>query len=266
MLVKKEWMCEEGMVTLNPSKDYDCFNGNYGGDENQHMWCSIYYTLLKMLDPSLLTNEDRDHVKKTLHRTQAEYGGFKVAGLYHRHGPPYPTGPEHHGVSHDEMNGIAIQSKLFGLHVAEEIVKYGKKHGWAFIDERPYTHPIKNIFSIEKGKRLFMLGRIRQPRDRAFYKMCNNERPSIVGYLHLLLTAWITSRKPKADTSGKILAFTRFQALKGKYKMFDFMYKIFRKNLIKTHGENFLEDILKIYFRHSTHPFHEMAKQCRGKY
>lgn len=282
--VKLNWTCDEGLITLNPSKDYNCANGNYGGDENQLMWTGIYYSLIYMVDGRKipkggnLSQCDYENVANALYGVQASIDGRKIPGLYSRHRDPYRFTEEHHGISHDEMNGITWLSMIFNMDIGKEIARYGRANSWAYIDERPnldpvdYARSIKRMFKKPTENTKLYLSRIRQPRDRALYKISGGLNPSMLEFSHLLFTAWLTSRKDRTVTSGKILAFFRFQILISFMKnsilkwLLKKTYNVFRNNLKKTHGEYFMEDIFNIFFKHKNHPFHKLINLCRNKY
>lgn len=209
--------------------------------------------------------------------------GYEVKGLYGRHPQQYTT---YNTVSHDEYNGITYKCAViqeFRKSVMNDIVEYGKDHNWCFVDTSPKAKPLNSIFkspfsffqaltALISGNRdgnqaLYQLSHIRQPDEIAFYKIVSTKyKPSLFELLFLAVGLILTSRKPKGNTSGKIMAWGKLRSMElvhFSHPITDYAKKIFFKNLTNMYGEEYLSELFKIYYKDQNHPFHVLVRGLR---
>lgn len=257
--VKRDWMDVYGFITLNPAAGSNPLLLQYDS-ENQIHFSSIYYTLINLLGN--LDYEDHKNIHKALSFISVKDNGTTIPGLFSRHPDPYSTSPQHHGISHDEMNGLVVlKSFTYRPYSYKDVYDYGKKYYWSYIDEAPYSHPFQSWDNFKK-----YIGRVRLPRDVCFYKFKAGVSPNFLEWGHLIVTALLTTLSSKETTSGKILAFMRFMNFPRKHWFYKVIYPLFSKIMKHKYGEFYMEEVFKTYFTQPNHPFHELIKLCRGKY
>jgi len=165
--------------------------------------------------------------------------------------------PDRHTISHDEHNGLCMLSVCNGdIKTINEIIEYGEKHGWVFADEKPGAKLSDNL--------LWYIWRVRQPRDRAFYRLCAGKKAGLIGVISLAVSSILSALKPIEETSGKNMSWFRFKTLqllnhpsfilKHTEKLFNW---ILRRKYKKYY---FMEECIKIYFKDPNHPFHGLIK------
>jgi hypothetical protein len=170
-------------------------------------------------------------------------------------------------VSHDEYNGICYTASVVPElrdTVCNEIVEYGMENGWLYNDEIPNLTPWQAI----KQKEFKQLAFIRQPRDRAFYKIMSTKyNPNLLEVLWLFVSTLVTVHRPAfhKDCGTKLIMFFRMLAIervtdKWYYKL---MNEYVRKQLEKTYGKEYLPKMLRAYFKDANHPIHVLAQGLR---
>ena len=278
---KNQYSDKIGRITLYHNGDYPKHRS-----ENQFLWSGEFNIMLLL--HSKQTNEFKARFEKSLMACGVKDTlNRRVNGLYSRHPDPYRF--EGHGVSWDEYNGIMFSCATFPhfRFIANSIVNYGHQYNWAYIDEKPYTDPLeeayekpwgtlRELFSILIGKNaqredpdtsnqvINYLSRIRQPRDRGFYKIVSkNEKPRWIEVFHIMIASLLTSKKSREHTSGKKMAWFRFQTLRVlgyRSRMINYAWKKFNKRMIKMYGDDYMAEIYKIYYKDTNHPFHTLIK------
>lgn len=217
-------------------------------------------------------------------------------GLYSRSAGG-PSDDNYHIVSHDEYNGLMFMWTMIPeyRYLANEVIDYGKKHHWQFIDGEPgadgirflKAHPIESLKIIFKLVKLWVQKRIPEfkdyrkesrplsyimkimrPRDRAFFKLVSTEySPNLIDVLDLSLSIVFASKTPKGDTSGKLIAWYRMICIdRLDYKLgfikklsLKIAHRFFVKGLKKQYGSFPLNEMMKIYYP-SNHPLIELSK------
>lgn len=273
---------EYGRTTLN--KAY-LSKGGYD-NENPNLFTGEGALLLRI---SKLLGNDELNYRVSCNIENAIRSVQRMKGLHGRH-PRVSNQPYvHRGVSWDEHNGImfmvAVNQRL--RYVANEIIEYGEKYNWAFIDEAPGTNPykevwanklqfLKSVLSLVQGGNINdhplvrNFSRIRQPRDRGFYKIMSTKyTPSIIEVLSLAVASVLTSRTPYNITSGAIQAYFRFLAIESTefYKRHKFKgallklaKRLYMRNITRTYGKTPLNAMISIYFKDKDHPFHVLSE------
>ena len=183
-------------------------------------------------------------------------------GLFNR----YADGTHDRSTSWDEYNGLMFIAMSFNpiTPLAAEIVEYGSKHNWAYINESPGTAP-----SLWRPSTWKYLGRIRQPRDTCFYKICANVKPSWAEITWLAQSMKLDSCDTVEETSGNIMAWFRYKAimLAGfEHETIENAQKFWDIRIAKQYGDKPLIEMFKIYFKNAEHPLHELAQQYYQKF
>ena len=248
---------------------------------------AILLTLSKVIE-----DKHKNDIKKALKSVKIQ------PGLFTRHPDGSQNNADYDVVSHDEYNGIMYMIAAIPelAHEADEIVEYGQKHNWQFIDGDPgkdgfkalKRNPIKSIKSIFniykawksgnkqklnearwKAKEISYLSYIRVPRDRAFYKIiAPSFKPSLFEIIWLSLSIFFMSRKPKEEFSGRCMAMFRFIAIdmvNYNSRLLNIAHGYMLNRFMEDYGVNFFEIILQGYFHNKTHPFHALVKGFSGK-
>tara|TARA_R100001086_G_C11841329_1_gene259177 strand:- start:471 stop:1403 length:933 start_codon:yes stop_codon:yes gene_type:complete len=264
--------------------------------QNYNLWTGEANLMMYMtqdVDINLYENQ-KNNFYKSLKAVEI------VPGLITRNPDPYRESQWFDPVSLDEYNGLCFSMAVFEeLRIeARHILKYGEDHDWAFVDDKPglkgleavKKRPFKTILdilklifllirrkSIDEGgdidkllansPELYGISRIRLPKDRLLIKACvPGAKISFLEKLHLFLATLTTSRLSNDETSGKILAFFRFKALR-LLKCQPYLVKLaekhFRKQMKKKYGESYMEKIFaeyNIFKDNPNHPFHTLIK------
>jgi hypothetical protein len=206
-------------------------------------------------------------------------------GLYKRHPTEFQEKFQlpYNIVSHDEYTAILLLARSLGCStsVAQSIVEYGEKHNWQFYDYVPksdffralFKNPIDtikkriaykkdynqnkhdtNAVDIRHEGDIVALTFLRQPRDRAFYKLVAGKKPSFLETLWLSISYVYTTRRNLEDGSRGgtvLLAWFRMMLIedsaqvKGVLKI---AHNLFDKILTKKYGENYQHVIAARYF------------------
>jgi len=269
-----------GMVTLYNSSLSHSEQGLYDS-ENQHLWSGEAAILIQLNDLGRPLKLEQGY-EGALVATRATIDSKPVFGLYSRHPDPFRFSKDFHAVSLDEYNGILYYTstrKGEMDYIAHDILAYGEKNAFAYIDEAPNTNPlkeakeqgvwttIKQIYDYLKNKReskvVEHLSRIRLPRDVAFYRIMAGESPKFLEMTHLVIASILSSFTSPEDTGGKLLTYFRYRAMNNKgYNniILNLSEKIFTRQLRKQYGEYYLSELIKIYFKDEHHPFHTLAE------
>ena len=209
-----------------------------------------------------------------------------MPGLYTRHPLSYMTkyNIEHNTISHDEYLGALLLAYCLDRHKQEarEIVEYGKKYNWQYTDLYPEAdffkafkrnpiEAIKKFIAYKKDYKanpnntnavdfrhegdITALTFIRQPRDRALYKLIAGESISIIETLWLSFAHVYTTRRDLEDGSRggtMLLAWFRMQLLEKACKKLPLVlrlsHKLFDKLLSKRYGKDYAQVIADRYF------------------
>lgn len=92
------------------------------------------------------------------------------------------------------------------------------------------------------------------PRDLIFYNYLKGKWWAVLAMPYVLASHYVSSKKPREEASGKCLLFVRYVCTMAKCKIMRKSWPIIEKNLKKIHGERYLGDIFKVYFRSDRHP------------
>jgi hypothetical protein len=155
-----------------------------------------FYFYLICIKAGCFTESDRTSFETACHLLERE------PGLFNRR----PNEPES-GEAHDNPGAIAAGSVFMGLHFAEDIVKYGNKHGWSFVNQSP------GDFRIQQS---------RQGGEVGYLKVCAGYRPALWEWLWFLIGLFINAFQGPDQSSNKQLAWMRVEAITKAFDKFDY--------------------------------------------
>ena len=250
--LRNEYTDPYGRQTLYKAGLTDPQNRHFDS-ENQNLFSGQALMFLHL--NKLMTWRDIDNYRRGLDACKI------MPGLYSRY-PKYYTNPDRHGISHDEMTGISVGCIAINeSNIPKEMVCYGEKHNWIFIDENPDAQLFSPLSNFKK-----YISRVRQPKDRALYRLASGQKISLFAKLNVLVGSYLATRKTADHTSGRIMWFHKFKALEilgNDSKILKFARNLFnKKNTEVFDNEGWIEDCYKIYFEVG-HPFHELVKGLR---
>lgn len=285
------YMDKTNFVTIRPAVLSDPENKDFDS-ENAWLFTGEALYLAKLCGQNLSKIKTLIGIGCIL-RQKTDDNEKNIMGLYRRQ--PYGENQFHQAMSWDENNGqILIDKALDGeLELWRRVMWYMKKNDYIYNDRFPnisYSEIIKNK-SIDKKE---ILGSIRQPRDRAFYKIANGEKPRLHELLHMcfatILTTYNKAKKREGETwlyetdffknkkinakyvyrtSGVKMAWFRSQITKNYNKLTMLTHRIFIKRIYKVWGhgglasdcatsrhEHPMQAIYKVYYTDKEHPLH----------
>lgn len=155
--------------------------------------------------------------------------------------------------SHDNYIGMAIISVFLDREWAGDTLDYMKSNFFSLNDEKPYE---------------FTFRQVSKPYVYSYLKCVENE--AHIGHQLILLFSFIsTGLNKSADLSGELIKFYMYQTLVYK-RSAGFLvmlgYKIYRRQLIRRFGSEWIVRIHGDYFKNERHPIHDFARiyQLRG--
>lgn len=191
-----------------------------------------------------------------------------------------------HSTSHDEYNGIcfmvAASPEFFRIN-AVDIVEYGTAYDWQYCDLYPRANffpffldsPIKvakelyayikdfrahpedsNSVDLRHPKHIVALTQIRQPRDRAFYKIAAALKPTLFETIYLAIAIIFSSTGDPSKGRGgtKLMVWFRMlaiQRLGSTSMLLKLAHIIFNRNLTKKLGSDYPLKLINSYFDRS---------------
>lgn len=161
---------------------------------------------------------------------------------------PTPKSGLNAHMSLDNMHGIYILRELYHPKLELPTSRWYKPHG--------HTENVSKYW--------------KRPDTLAFFGLLNkNLIWSILAPFILLFATYLSCKKERGITSGKVLWFQRyclfsvsksgFQKVLGRLGL-----KLMDKWLKGKHGNNPMIDVIKIYFKHPDHPMHEVTRKFYG--
>lgn len=263
-----------GRVSDKPSSQ------EVGITDNPHLFNGEGLLLLALLGK--LEKSDIDFVDQCLSNVEV------VPGLFRRHPVDFQNQYQipFHSVSHDEQNGICFAVAASPEHFrnyAFDMVNYGYEYGWQYCDLYPkysffpffWDSPIKvskllweyikdfrahpedsNSVDLRHPPFIVALTQIRQPRDRAFYKIAAALKPTLFETINLALATIFTSTGDPFKGRGgtKLMAWFRIlaiQRLGSTSMLLKLAHKIFNRNLTKKLGNDYPLKLINSYFDRS---------------
>ncbi len=254
--IRDIWSDPFGRVTLNPAAHslHSSVGENSWDSENQLLFTGTYAKLLDLL--GALDTATYCRLLTGVYACQVPGN----PGLFNRH-----PGWSNRTISHDEMNGLMFLDSTGAGNIAETFIEYGEKHSWAFVNENPGANGLQlfagqntPLQDGQKSRALFpYIHRIRQPRDRCFYKLVAGKKPNALEVLSFCTAAMLSANDPVSETSGRLMWVFKFLSIDTNSNfMIKYAEKLFYKKLVKDYGAKPLKELFRIYYR----PDHPMIK------
>jgi len=217
-------------------------------NENGIYFLALYYMF--KYKKGLLTQDDIrtfDVICNNLRTHLAN--GQAVPGVFDRGQNESLTVParERRTISHDNLTGISNFSGLFNLPYAKEIADHGLKGMWIYDNITPES-PAINRF---RGHPAYISNWL----HNGGYKLLAILLSPILA-IHSILSC----KSQKELTSGKLLTICRLYLWSEVNFVYKIMWNLAKKELEKTYGDKYLEEICKIYFLNPVHPIHKMVE------
>lgn len=249
-----------------------------GISDNPNLFTGEYFFLKRLLGKQRTANE-------SLYLCNILTDCRVYPGLYRRHPAKFQEefNIPYNIVSHDEYIGILLLAKSVGCSTdtAQRIVEYGEKYNWQFYDYKPRSDFFRALFknpinTIKKRKAyrkdyeankhdtnsvdirhegdIVALTFLRQPRDKAFYKLMAGRSPSFLETLWLSISHVYTTRRDLEDGSRggtMLLAWFRMMLLEDSTEVngvLKIAHNMFNKILTKKYGKNYQQVIATRYF------------------
>lgn len=261
--VEKQWLDPYGFMRLtpDPSKKAEIDN------ENPVLFTSEYLYLLWRL--GMLEGELRERYREKILR-MIDLLRLEP-GLFNRRPGKSDEAFERH-FSRDEQIGLVTLDRVFDwqLGFARELYNYGQAHHF-FYQNRDWSAPGQHHRSA-KGEHNSWLelkaSAYRQPEFVKYLHLAVGERPNALRQSILQTGLRLSMKKPREETSGKILAYLRFEVLYGKDAGTDNVIRRYLQKMRTVYGDNPLYKILCIYYPCregiAEHPLRRLAKMLES--
>ena len=236
------------MVSLDPVPPFNAID-----NENGHLFTGEAAILTRILfENRRLKQEDLDAFEQVF--TKSFVNTRIRAGLHSRR--PIAIESFSHPMSKDELLGLVYGLVNFGFDEdLGDLLAWGENHHRMWLEE--FQDKQTTILDIFK-----YYTRYRLPDIMYVIKAGLGRKTSFIEEAMFCAAAVITSFKAQAETSGKIMDFFSFKVLEMK-SVNTFMVRVAKSivkfNYRRIHGEDYLKDMMRIYFRNEAHPFHEMS-------
>lgn len=249
---RKYWMDRHGFIRLTPNVRMNPSIDN----ENPVLFTATYYYLLWRLG---ILNQARQkqllpHIKKMLQLLRLE------PGLFNRfpHLSSKKKGHPRH-FSRDEQIGLGTLDCIFSgrLGLFRELYAYGQKTRFRYENR---TWVSKGMHRKIKWSQRFV--GMRQYNFRGYIKLGVGYSMSWLERTWTIAALYNPRYNDKQQTSGKILAYLRFQVLHRDPALHSTIFA-FHTQMKRLYGKYPLEHIFKIYYRHPKHPIHRLVRLLR---
>lgn len=242
------WMDRHGFLRLTPRKgtkrDID--------NENPVLFTATYYYLLKRL--GMLKGKRKNRYRKKIRTMLAKLR--LEPGLFNR----YPSigkkkaHPRH--FSRDEQIGLGTFDIAFdrSLGLFKELCEYGKRNSF-FYENRTWLRPGKH----QSKKSVRRLDGFRQHNFRGYVCKGAGESMGLLARKWTMTALALTRRRSKQKTSGKILAYLRFEVLRHSASDIRDAITKFHLKMQQMYGKIPLQGLFRIYYRHPQHPIRKLV-------
>lgn len=188
-------------------------------------------------------------------RAHASNGADRVQGLYDRGADESLSADKEsiRTISHDNLTAIAAFDARYGDgDEAAKIAAHGLKNLLRYDNAYPDKPRLKTI---------------QWPTDWAFWVLSSNKWHAKLLAIPLLpfflLRCALSSMSPKDDTSGKLLNFVRFASHRDRSILMNLCWRLFMMSQKKIYGDNWLHEIMCIYFHNLNHPLRSLSNNVR---
>lgn len=182
--------------------------------------------------------------------------GTRIKGLYDRGAGESlrPNKEDIRIISHDNLTALSAFDARYGDGTeANNIALHGLKNFNLYDNAYP-DHP--------------RITTIQWPTDWAFWALCSSNRwhymPLIAAWYPLFVVRSIISMFGETtDTSGRLLNFVRLASHRDKSLPMRLMWKLYIYTQKQKYGDNWLHEIMKIYFHNLNHPNRSLSDNVR---
>jgi hypothetical protein len=235
-------------VSLYPVPPFNAID-----NENPHLFTGEAAILTRILfENRRLKQEDLDAFEQVFTKS---YINTRIrAGLNSRR--PIAIESFSHPMSRDELLGLVYGLVNFGFEEdLGDLLAWGENHHRMWLEEFPDKQTtFLDIFKYYT--------RYRFPDTMYVIKAGLGRKTSFLEEAMFCASAILTSFKTQSETSGKIMDFFSFKVLEMK-SVNTFMVRVAKSivkfNYRRIHGEDYLKDMMRVYFKNEAHPFHEMS-------
>lgn len=235
------------LTWIDPTHGMSLRPGPHAGRDNENgVLFYLHYILIKEA-LGLPIQEDVEMFKSIIERirTYDDSDGTRIPGLYDRGQDESltPHKDQLRTISHDNLTAIAAFSYRYGDPAeVNKIAKYGMLH-WNRYDNA-YPHKPRIITTM-------------WPTDLGFWTMCSKNPIYIPWAVAMFPLFWfrcfLTNTNKPGETSGKLLNFVRFAAMRDKNPWGWMGWKIHSSMMRLMYGKYWIHELMKIYFI-PTHP------------
>jgi len=223
-------------------------------NENPHLFTGMFATLMATLG----VYDEQFMYQLDVNMQEA----MVVEGLYGRQSVGlngYPKNHPQHGefntVSHDEYNGIIMQSiYIMRKDLIDDVVDYGKQNKYCYDDSEPYK---------------FNMRYMRQPRDTYFYKSCSElYAPSTLEKVWFLASTFLTSRSKGVRVDGELMLFYKFLTFRlagYSSRTVSMAENYYTKKMVERFGTDWVVALHQLYFKANKHPIHVLAAEVQER-
>lgn len=181
--------------------------------------------------------------------------GHRVYGLYDR-GAKESQRPDKktiRTISHDNLTAISAFDARYGDgSEAANIAIHGFKNQLRY--DNVYPESPRWIT-------------IQWPTDLFFWSLSSNKwYLKLITYPILpffLIRSYFSNVGPWEDCSGRLLNFVRFASHRDKSLLGKILWKIHVKMMVDKYGDNWIHEIMKVYFKEPTHPLHNLSDNVK---
>lgn len=225
--------------------------GSYD-NENPHLFTGMFATLMAAL--GIYEEQFMYQIEANMLEAQVVSGLFGRQAVGNNGYPKdHPQHGEHNSVSHDEYNGLVMQSAyIMDRSFIDDIVLYGKNNHWSYNDAKPFK---------------FEMRYWRQPRDRFLYKACSESyKPSLVDKLWFYCSTILTSRSKGERVDGELMLFYKFLSLEMcgyRSKTVSKAREYYNAKMQERFGDSWVTELHQRYFVVNKHPIHVLAAEVQ---
>lgn len=184
--------------------------------ENAGLFLAHYFVLKLILGEPILEHEKLIFLEKMANAKVSE-------GLYRR--------SKHHTqrtVSHDEITGMLISSKLLKTDHGDKIMTYLEKN---FLN-----YPATGVPKFYQPSNFYMWG------------LLSSRKWTSIFYPFYMASFFLSIKKPKSETSSKLIYFIELYTTKDFSFGTRFLWSFFVEEMKKQYGEDWIKELFEIYF------------------
>lgn len=251
-IIIKRWVNPNHGMELAPD-----INTGARNNENGVVFYATYI-ILKYLS-GYDVGEDLEQFYHIVDRLQAyNQKGLQIRGIYDR-GAKESLEYDREVlrlISHDNLSAISSISGYFNFPYAEDIWNYGKANFMLF--DNAYPEKPRVIYKKNHTGKLSTPFKW-SPRDWCYWAFNAKSKWWFLLFLPFFIMNIITCMSPVGETSGKQLVIIRLALSSKKSKLMWINWIICKSILRAAYGKTWAAKIMGIYYKHPSHPIHQLA-------